>query len=230
MLYPLSYERRANPAQCTARKGRLASRGVGRRYIGIDASVPMYTFPGMDALDLIVLGRQLARIGERVLRGGSGAEERGTDAGESRSAIAAPTGAGGRALPPGGLLVMRDVLGHPGSSITDIAARTGLPQSYVSESVSRLRTLGMAETRPDPSDGRRTLVQVPASHRDLVAGKSARHVDATLLSALGDPDERHAQQIMAVLSELAASLNVGAPSKVVGQLGPARSRPVSENK
>lgn len=147
----------------------------------------------MDALDLIVLGRQLTRIGEHVLRSGEHTDGRG------------------RELPPGALLVMRDVLGHPGSSITDITARTGLPQSYVSDSVSRLRRLGMAETRPDPSDGRRTLVQVPASHLDRVAGKSARQADTTLLMALGDPDEAQAQQILAVLAEIAARLSAGAP-------------------
>jgi MarR family len=121
-----------------------------------------YITPGMDALDLIILGRQLRQIGERVLRGDDQAEERGSDPGEARPAAAAAD-ARSRELTPGALLVMRDVLGHPGSSITDITSRTGLPQSYVSDSVGRLRALGMAETRADPSDGRRTLVQVPAS-------------------------------------------------------------------
>ena len=74
----------------------------------------------MNALDLIMLGRQLARIGEEVLRG-----------------------AQAQTMPTGPSLVLRDVFAHPDSSITDITGRTGLPQSYVSESVARLRDLGI---------------------------------------------------------------------------------------
>jgi len=61
----------------------------------------------MEALELIQLGRRLVRIGEQVLRS---------------------TG-DGPAPPLGPSMVLQDVFGHPGSSVTDITARTGLPQS-----------------------------------------------------------------------------------------------------
>ena len=82
--------------------------------------------------------------------------------------------------------MLRDVFAHPGSSITDITARTGLPQSYVSESAARLRSQGILETSADPADGRRTLVRVSAEHPRTVAGKGSAPVDAALAAALAN--------------------------------------------
>ena len=70
----------------------------------------------MDAIDLIMLGRRLTRIGEETMRGSKEVP-----------------------LPTGPTLVLQDVLTHPDSSISEVTARTALPQSYVSESVARLR-------------------------------------------------------------------------------------------
>jgi DNA-binding MarR family transcriptional regulator len=149
---------------------------------------------GMDALDLIILGRQLARIGERAMRDG--------DPGDGGPGVL------GAALPAGALIVMRDVLIHPGSSISDITARTGLPQSHVSESVNKLRVKGIAEINADPADRRRTLVRLTATREDSVVRHSARNADDALRRALGDvPDER-AYQIIAMLTDLARRLRI----------------------
>ena len=149
---------------------------------------------GMDALDLIILGRQLARIGERAMREGD-AEDDGP-------------GALGAALPAGALIVMRDVLIHPGSSISDVTARTGLPQSHVSESVNKLRVKGIAEINADPADRRRTLVRLTATSQDRVARHSARNADDLLRIALGDVSDDGAHQIIAMLTDLARRLRV----------------------
>jgi Winged helix DNA-binding domain len=168
----------------------------------------------MNALDLIVLGRQLAKIGEEVLRGSAGGVGQGAG-GEGKQAAGGHAGdrpaqaagghagdrpgqaAGGHAgdrparaavLPAGPSLVLRDVFAHPGSSITDITGRTGLPQSYVSESVARLRGQGLLETSADAADGRRTLVRVSAGHPRTVAAKGSAPVDGALAAALGEPD------------------------------------------
>jgi DNA-binding MarR family transcriptional regulator len=149
---------------------------------------------GMDALDLIILGRQLARIGERAMREGD-PEDNGP-------------GALGAALPAGALIVMRDVLMHPGSSISDVTARTGLPQSHVSESVNKLRVKGIAEINADPADRRRTLVRLAATSQDQVARHSARNADDLLRRALGDVPDNSAEQIIALLNELARRLRI----------------------
>jgi DNA-binding transcriptional ArsR family regulator len=191
----------------------------------------------MNALDLIVLGRQLTKIGEEVLRGSG--DPAGQDAGEHGErpvqASGRPRQASGRPgqapghprqapfLPTGPSLVLRDVFAHPGSSITDITARTGLPQSYVSESVARLRSQGILETSADPADGRRTLVRVSAGHPRTVAAKGSAPVDGALAAALGEPDGGPAvAEIVATLSALAERLRPESPGPIQRQLDQAR--------
>jgi DNA-binding MarR family transcriptional regulator len=148
----------------------------------------------MDALDLIMLGRRLSRIGEQALRG---SERSGGSAGR------------GGSLSPGALLILRDVLAHPGTSITDIAARTTLPQGHVSETVTRLRSLGIAQTSADPADGRRTLVDVTAAHLRQVASHSTRNADSALRAAFGSIESARAQQLIDALGEVAGRLRAG---------------------
>jgi DNA-binding MarR family transcriptional regulator len=151
----------------------------------------------VNALDLIMLGRQLTKIGEEVMRGSAAS-----------------------AMPTGPSLVLRDVFAHPDSSITDVTARTGLPQSYVSESVARLRDQGIVETSADPADGRRTLVRITAQHPRTVAAKGSAPVDAALAAALGEAAD--AGQVIGMLSELAERLRPGSPGPIRRQLDQAR--------
>jgi len=147
-----------------------------------------------------MLGRQLSRIGEEVMRG-------------SR----AP------GMPTGPSLVLRDVFAHPDSSISDVTARTCLPQSYVSESVARLRDQGIVETSADPSDGRRTLVRVIPDHPRTVAAKGSVSVDAALADALGEPAGGAAiAQIIGTLSDIATRLTPAGPGPIRQQLDQAR--------
>lgn len=165
----------------------------------------------MNALDLIVLGRQLTKIGEEVLRG--------PGARPGRTA-AAPF------LPIGPSLVLRDVFAHPGSSISDITARTGLPQGYVSESVARLRGQGILETSADPADGRRTLVRVPARHPRTVAAKGSASVDGALAAALGQSaGGPEVAEIIATLAALAERLRPDSPGLIRRQLDQAMPEP-----
>jgi DNA-binding MarR family transcriptional regulator len=151
----------------------------------------------MNALDLIVLGRQLARIGEEVLRGSAAAS-----------------------MPTGPSLVLRDVFGHPDSPISEITARTGLPQSYVSESVARLRDQGIVETSADPEDGRRRLVRVAPGHPRMVAAKGVAPADAALAAALGEPEDGAGfAALLGTLEQLASRLRPMSPGPVLRQLG-----------
>lgn len=152
----------------------------------------------MNALDLIVLGRRLTKIGETVLRGGA--------------QPALPTGVG---------LVLRDVLAHPASSIRDITERTGLRQSYVSESVAKLRDRGIVETTADPNDARRTLASVTAGHPRNVAHLGTASVDTALAQAVGASDPAVVASIIEVLEALAAQLQTGEPGPLLSQLRPS---------
>jgi DNA-binding MarR family transcriptional regulator len=134
----------------------------------------------VNALDLHLLGRRLMKIGEIGMRGGD-----------------AP------AVPSGLRLIVTDIGEHPRSSIGEIAARTGLPQSYVSTSVSRLRDRGAVKTAGDPRDGRRTLVELSAAVPARAARRGAVPIDATLAEAaeLDDP-----AAVVATLETLLAGL------------------------
>ncbi len=151
------------------------------------------------AFDLIVLGRQLTRIGETVMRG--------------QAPPAQPTVAG---------MVLADVFAHPGSSISEITARTGMPQSHVSETVARLREQGTVESFPDPDDRRRTLVRVSAQHPKDVMRAALVPADAALTAALGDVTPDQAADIIGTLEALAARLRPGQPGPILDQLNRAR--------
>lgn len=140
----------------------------------------------MDALDLILLGRQLTRIGEHALRGGTGAE-----------------------MTNGRALVLRDVFANPDASVSAITARTGLPQSYVSESIAALRERGILDTAPDPQDRRRTLATVTAAHRRRVAKRALIPVDTTLANDIGRDRARIALPLLARLAELLSEAEQG---------------------
>ena len=167
--------------------------------------------PGPAALtagELIMLGRQLTRIGTEAMRGQGGPQ--------------APTTGQG--------MVAADVFAHPATSVGEIADRTGLRQGYVSETVARLRGRGVVETSTDPADGRRTLVRLAPGHPAAVARAAAAGVTQALARALGDPDPGTLAQITATLTALARRLRPADPGPVPRALtrspdGPDRRGP-----
>jgi DNA-binding MarR family transcriptional regulator len=133
-------------------------------------------------------GGQLHRLGKRLL--------------ELSGAVT--TQAGDPALTPGELAVLEDALTHPGSSVSEIQARTGFVQSHVSASVARLRQRGLVQTTPDPADGRRTRVRVARDARRAIMARAGRRVDQAIARAVDDPDQ--ARRVTVLLEELARLL------------------------
>lgn len=150
---------------------------------------------GVDALELIQLGRQLTKIGEESLRGSS-----------------MP------ALPNGPSLVLKDVFANRDSSISEIAARTALPQSYVSDSVASLERQGFVETRTDSNDRRRTLVSVTKQHKQTVARKGSAPVDAALANAIGDAEADQVSVTLELLKTLAERLKSTSRGPILSQI------------
>lgn len=136
------------------------------------------------AHDLFRLGRRLSKLAEDAMR---------------------PEGS--PKTPPGVQLILMEVHAQPGSTIGELAARTGLPQSYVSESVARLRQQGAFKTWPDPADGRRTLVGLGQDVPRAVARAGATDVDQVLIDALGSGSADTDRALIAALEALAARLN-----------------------
>lgn len=151
----------------------------------------------MEALELIRLGRRLVKLGEQGLRGPKGG----------------PSGTG--ELPVGPTLVMQDVVAHDRSTVSEITARTGLPQSYVSESVARLRDEGVLVTETDPDDRRRTRVRVSRAHLKTVRQKGRTSVDALFVGALDDIGADEAARLLASLETIAERLRPAEPGPVV---------------
>jgi DNA-binding MarR family transcriptional regulator len=107
-------------------------------------------------------------------------------------------------LTPGEEAVFEDVLGHPGSAVGEIQARTGFAQSHVSASVARMRERGILETGPDPADGRRTQVRVADAAMHALFRRATTPVEEVVRRAVPDPAD--ADRAVALLKELEALL------------------------
>jgi DNA-binding MarR family transcriptional regulator len=152
----------------------------------------------VDALDLVVIGRRLTKIGEHALRGGTASQT-----------------TNGRAL------VLRDVFANPESSISEITVRTGLPQSYVSESIAALRDDGILESVPDPKDRRRTRVAVSPEHRRRVAKRASTPIEAALAEEVG---QQQASLVLPVLQHLAELLSSERTGPIIATIRADKSR------
>lgn len=135
---------------------------------------------------------------------------------------------GEQAIPPSGFhqvptsvrSVLVDVYEHPGSSVSEITARTGFPQSHVSASVTRLRESGALVTTTDPADRRRTLVSPNPEVRRGLSSLAWVPVDAELARAIGTGDPGQAAAAVAALELLARLLTPDAPARLPPPAGP----------
>lgn len=116
----------------------------------------------MNAVEVYLLGRKLMKVAERAMPSGEGALRSGV-----RS-------------------VLVDIAENPDSSISDITARTGFPQSHVSAAVAQLRESGAVQTRTDPKDARRTLASVTDLVRDHARTRPPILIDAEFDRELGE--------------------------------------------
>jgi hypothetical protein len=137
----------------------------------------------VNGLELFLLGRKLTKLGEEAIP---------------------PSGF--HQLPPSVRSVLMDVYEHAGSSVSEITARTGFPQSHVSASVTRLRHAGALITITDPADRRRTLVSPnPEVERGLPSLPWVP-VDTVVAQAIGTGDLGQVAEALAALELLARLL------------------------
>jgi DNA-binding MarR family transcriptional regulator len=121
-------------------------------------------------------------------------------------ATAATADPGESPVSAGDLAITEDVAHHEGTSIGQIAQRTGLAQSLVSKTVAAMRDEGVLMTTPDLSDGRRILVSVDPAIRDVFNSRAARPVDAALSHVRPGTSAAEIQRIDELLDELATRL------------------------
>lgn len=137
----------------------------------------------MNGFDLYVLGRRLMRLGQD-----------------------ATPRAGIHRLPTSVQLVLVDVGEHPGTSVSEVVTRTGLPQSLVSAAVARLRDGGALLTETDPGDRRRTLVRPSPAIAARKAKVPTTPLEDVLGPALGLEDPHEIAHVVELLNELATRL------------------------
>lgn len=106
-------------------------------------------------------------------------------------------------LPSSVQMILLDISEYPGSSISQIVARTGFPQSLVSMAVARLRDGGALQTAVDPADRRRTLVRLSADIPARMARAPADSVEPVLAEALGIDDPAELADLVSTLTALA---------------------------
>ena len=103
------------------------------------------------------------------------------------------------------LAIIEDVSARDGTTVSEITARTGLAQSYVSRTAAKLREAGVFTTAPDPADGRRVLLRIaPAVRQEVFRARGALPIDAALAATVGDAGR--VPRIIALLEELAGQL------------------------
>ena len=150
----------------------------------------------MNGLELFLLGRKLMKLGEEAIP---------------------PSGF--HQVPTSVRSVLMDVYEHPGSSVSEITARTGFPQSHVSASVARLRESGALVTTTDPADRRRTLAAPNPEVRRGLSSLAWVPVDAVLARAIGTGDPGQAAEAVATLELLARLLTPDAPVQLLSPGG-----------
>ena len=101
-----------------------------------------------------------------------------------------------------------DVSSHPGSSISEITARTGFPQSHVSMLVTRLREQGLLRTEVDPRDRRRTLVYPVDEALDQARRRVSSSVEGPIARALGTSERVAVAEVIDALERVAGRLGI----------------------
>ncbi len=119
--------------------------------------------------------------------------------------------------PPGGApasirMILVDIGENPDSSIGEITARTGFPQSHVSAAVSRLRDFGVVVTRSTSTTG---VARSCAWPRDPGRARRAEApVDGALAAALGTSDREVVDEVLDSLDMIAGHLLPGMRTEV----------------
>jgi DNA-binding MarR family transcriptional regulator len=137
----------------------------------------------VNGVELFLLGRTLMKIGEEAMPS--------EGIGEHTTSV--------RTV----LTVVSDLRGNSGTTVGEIATRTGLPQSAVSASIARLRSVGAVITETDPKDRRRTIIKVAPQVSDRVTQIRDVPIDAALAAALGTDDPERVRETVAALEALA---------------------------
>jgi DNA-binding MarR family transcriptional regulator len=105
-----------------------------------------------------------------------------------------------------------------------LAAQVGVDVSVASRQLAVLERLGYVERRPDPQDGRASLLRLTGSGAEALAAARALRSDWAL-TALADWDDAEAQQLTGLLERLVSDLETaGIPASAAARTAVPTSR------
>jgi DNA-binding MarR family transcriptional regulator len=122
-------------------------------------------------------------------------------------AITATANPGEPRVSAGQLAIAEDISYHPGTSVSEVAARTGLAQSFVSRTIVRMSNTGTILTEADPTDGRRSLISItPALQTDEFQSRGQRSITSAIHDAFPGLSEEQLVVILDALDTLGTEL------------------------
>jgi DNA-binding MarR family transcriptional regulator len=118
-------------------------------------------------------------------------------------------------LPPFGWALLLPLEREGDQRCSALAQEVGVDVSVASRQLAVLQRLGYVERRPDPQDGRASLLRLTDSGADALAGARVLRADWAL-TALSGWRESEAEQLSGLLDRLVADLEaIGAPHPAV---------------
>lgn len=122
-------------------------------------------------------------------------------------ALTATSDANEPAAPLALVAITDDIAQHDATTVSEIAGRTGLAQSLVSRTVVRLRDAGVAETRTDDADRRRTCITISAAARsEVFAPRAERGITDALHERRPELSPQRIAAIEKLIDKLIAEL------------------------
>ncbi len=99
------------------------------------------------------------------------------------------------------LMISKHIKAEPGITISEMARRTGIAKSHISNQIKKLEERGWVEKRPDAGDHRilRLYLSEPASHELLILGAKIRQQFNALVADIPAP---RVQELLADLAEI----------------------------
>jgi DNA-binding MarR family transcriptional regulator len=107
------------------------------------------------------------------------------------------------------------VLGsHPGTTASDVCQRTGMDKMSVSRAIAALARKRRVTRKPDPEDGRRTLVWLSSAGQRLFddLSVSARERERLVFGGVGAQEQASLSKTLDRLIDALVAADAGAPS------------------
>ncbi len=109
--------------------------------------------------------------------------------------------------------VMTVVGSHPGTTASEVCARTGMDKMSVSRAIAALARKRRVSRKPDPHDGRRTLLELSSSGQrlfdEIAAGARVR--EQQLFGRISLQDQAHLGALLDRLIDALRAADAGTP-------------------